>query len=82
MLPEGAIIAQRHIHMSVEDAQEYGIHNGQIVSVKVNTPKGGVYDNVLVRSGEAYSLEMHIDTDEANAMGIQNDDEVQLILRK
>ncbi len=82
VLPEGAIIAQRHIHMSVEDAQEYGIHNGQIVSVKVNTPKGGVYDNVLVRSGEAYSLEMHIDTDEANAMGIQNDDEVQLILRK
>lgn len=79
-LSEGGITALRHIHMSVDDAKTYGVHNGQIVSVKVKTPKGGVYDNVLVRSGEAYSLEMHIDTDEANAMGIQNNDMVELIV--
>jgi Propanediol utilization protein len=78
-LSEGAITAQRHIHMSVGEAEKFGVQNGQIVSVKVNSPKGGTYDNVLVRSGEAHSLEMHIDTDEANAMGIRNDDQVELI---
>lgn len=80
ILPEGGITALRHIHMSVDDAKAFGVHNGQIVSVKVNTPKGGVYNNVLVRSGEAHSLEMHIDTDEANAMGIKNNDKVELIV--
>jgi len=79
-LSEGGITALRHIHMTVDDAKTFGVHNGQIVSVKVNTPKGGIYENVLVRSGEAHSLEMHIDTDEANAMGIQNNDKVELIV--
>jgi propanediol utilization protein len=79
-LSEGAIIALRHIHMSTEEAKRYGVRDGQIVSVKVNTPKGGVLDHVLVRSGDSHRLEMHIDTDEANAMGVQADQNVELII--
>lgn len=81
-LSEGAIIALRHIHMSTSEAEKFGVHNGQIVSVKVNTPKGGILDHVLVRSGDAHRLEMHIDTDEANAMGIQNNQNVELTILK
>jgi len=81
-LSEGAITALRHIHMSASEAEKFGVRNGQIVSVKVNTPKGGTLDNVLVRSGDAHRLEMHIDTDEANAMGIQANQNVELIIFK
>ncbi len=81
-LSEGAITALRHIHMSTSEAEKFGVHNGQIVSVKVNTPKGGTLDHVLVRSGDAHRLEMHIDTDEANAMGIQPNQNVELVLLK
>ena len=79
-LSEGAITALRHIHMSASEAGYFGVSNGQIVSVKVNTPKGGTLDNVLVRSGDTHRLEMHIDTDEANAMGIRNNHKVELIV--
>jgi len=81
-LSEGAITALRHIHMSASEAERFGVRNGQIVSVKVNTPKGGTLGNVLVRAGDAYRLEMHIDTDEANAMGIQANQNVELIILK
>jgi len=81
-LEEGAITALRHIHMSASEAEKFGVRNGQIVSVKVNTPKGGTLDHVLVRSGDAHRLEMHIDTDEANAMGIQANQNVELIILK
>lgn len=79
LLSEGAIVAKRHIHMSTENVKKFGVHDGQIVSVKVNTPRGGIYDNVLIRAGERHSLEMHIDTDEANAMGIKNDSTIELL---
>ena len=79
-LREGAIIALRHIHMSIGEAEMFGVRDGQIVSVKVNTRRGGMLDNVLVRSGNAHRLEMHIDTDEANAMEIKDNQKVELIL--
>lgn len=79
-LLEGAITALRHIHMSASEAEKFGVRNGQIVSVKVNTPRGGTLDHVFVRSGNAHRLEMHIDTDEANAMGIQANQKVELII--
>ena len=79
-LKEGAITALRHIHFSVMEAKEFGVRDGQVVSVRVNTPKGGTLDNVLVRSGDAHRLEMHIDTDEANALGIGANHKAELIL--
>ncbi len=65
-----AIIQQRHIHASPTDGQNYGLTDGQIVNVKVSGPRGGVFDQVLVRIHPDYVWRMHVDTDEANAFGV------------
>lgn len=67
--PEGAIAAKRHVHLTPEGAEEFGVKNGQIVSVKVGGERGLVFDNVVVRVSPNYAPAMHIDTDEANAIG-------------
>ena len=69
-LKEGCIIASRHIHMSPADAQAAGVKNGDIVSVKVDNERATTYNNVLIRVDPSFTLEMHIDTDEANAAKI------------
>ena len=68
-LTEGAIAAKRHIHMTPEDAKEFGVENGQIVAVKVEneTGRGLVFLDTVIRVSPKYALAMHIDTDEANA---------------
>ena len=68
-LAEGVIIAKRHIHMTVADAKELNVENGQIVSVKVETVGGRstVFGDTVVRVSDSYALAMHIDTDECNA---------------
>ncbi|MBK5245700.1 MAG: phosphate propanoyltransferase [Peptostreptococcaceae bacterium] len=69
---EGLIVAQRHIHMTTEDAQRFGVHDGQMVCIQVNGPRGGIYNNVAVRANDASYLECHIDTEEANAMNLNS----------
>ena len=69
-LKEGCIIAMRHIHMSPEDARLAGVVNGQEVSVKVDNERGTIYNHVKIRVDPTFTLEMHIDTDEANAAKI------------
>ena len=69
-LKEGCIIASRHIHMSPADAQKAGVKNGDVVSVKVDNERATTYNNVLIRVDPTFTLEMHIDTDEANAAKI------------
>ncbi len=69
-LEEGCIIAKRHIHMSPADAQAAGLHDRQTVSVRVDNERGTVFNHVLIRVDPSFTLEMHIDTDEANASGI------------
>ena len=64
---EGAIVAKRHIHMTPADAENYGVENGQIVSVKIESERSAVLGDVVVRVNPNFSLAMHIDTDEANA---------------
>lgn len=78
-LREGVIIADRHIHMTPEDAENYGVKNGQKVSVVVNGKKGGVLSNVTIRVNPRYKLDFHIDTDDANAFLIQNGDLLDLV---
>ena len=68
-LKEGLIVAKRHIHMTPEDAKTFGVENGEIVNVKVDTGNGRaiVFGDTVVRVSPKYALAMHIDTDESNA---------------
>ncbi len=78
-LTEGCIIAKRHIHMAPKDANEAGVHDGQIVSVKADNERGTIFNHVQVRVDDSFTLEMHIDTDEANAARISTGDTVRII---
>lgn len=78
-LKEGCIIAKRHIHMSPQDAKMAGVTNGQTVSVRSNNERGSIFDQVTVRVDPSYTLEMHIDTDEANAASIKTGDSVAIL---
>jgi propanediol utilization protein len=76
---EGLIVAQRHIHMGPEDAKHFGVHDGQIVSIEINGPRGGILNNVAIRANDASILECHIDIEEANAMGVNSSTKIKLI---
>ena len=67
-LSEGAIVAKRHIHMTPADAEEFGVKNGDIVKLELNTPDRALtFGDVVVRVREDFALACHIDTDESNA---------------
>ncbi len=69
-IKDGVIIAKRHIHMTPEDAEKYGLEDKQVVSVKVDTAERSlIFGDVVVRVSPKYALAMHIDTDESNAAG-------------
>lgn len=76
---EGLMIAKRHIHMTPEEAKQYGVYDGQIVSIEVEGPRGGVYRNVVIRANNSCALECHIDTEEANAMDVTSSSKVKII---
>jgi putative phosphotransacetylase len=78
-LNQGVIVAGRHLHASTEDAEKYGLKDREIVKVKVEGPRGGTMENVLVRVSPTYSLDLHVDIEEANALGIKNGDLVTVI---
>ncbi|MCI8799524.1 MAG: phosphate propanoyltransferase [Lachnospiraceae bacterium] len=78
-LKEGCIIAMRHIHMSPADAAAAGVHDGDIVSVRADNERGTVFNQVKIRVNDSFTLEMHIDTDEANASKIKTGDRVTII---
>lgn len=78
-LKEGCIIAKRHVHMSPEDSKRFKVLDNEIISVKVNGQRGGILENVQVRVDVKYTLEMHIDTDEANCMGLKSGDFVEIV---
>lgn len=78
-LREGCIVAMRHIHMSPADAQAAGVHDGDIVSVKADNERGTIFNHVKIRVDDSFTLEMHIDTDEANASRIATGDTVTII---
>lgn len=78
-LKEGCIVAKRHIHMSPKDAENAGVKDGDVVSVKAENPRGTTFNNVQIRVHDSFTLEMHIDTDEANAAGLRTGDTVRII---
>lgn len=78
-LEEGCIVAARHIHMSPADAEVAGVKDGDYVGVKVDNERGTIFNNVKIRVDKSFTLEMHIDTDEANASGIGPNNKVMII---
>ena len=79
-IPYGVIVAERHIHFSEYDAKWFNVKDGDLVKVKILSLKSGVLDNVIVRVNRAYRLELHIDTDDANAFLINT--QTKAILEK
>lgn len=80
-LQEGCIVAARHIHMTPAQAQSVSLKDGDYVSVRMGNERGSVLDHVKIRVDESFSLEMHIDTDEANACQVKQGD-LAAIIRK
>lgn len=78
-IPEGCIIANRHIHMSPEDAKAFQVKDGDTVTVDVDGTRRTRFFDVQIRVNEAFCLEMHVDTDDANAAGIGNGAEVRIV---
>lgn len=67
-LTEGCIVAKRHIHMTPEDAKEFGVENGEIVRVLIKGEgRETIFGDTVIRVSPKYHLNMHIDTDESNA---------------
>ena len=76
-LKEGVIAAKRHIHITPEDAQSFGVADKEIVKVKVDTcGRALVFDDVVVRVSPSFATAMHIDTDENNACGGVSEGEI------
>ncbi len=79
-LKEGCIIANRHIHMSPEDGRKFGVQDGDYVDVDVlGAERRTRFYDVQVRVSDRFKLEMHIDTDDANAVGIGNGGRVMIV---
>ena len=72
-LDQGVIQAKRHIHMTPEDAERFGVADRDWVMVRVSGERGLLFDDVLVRVSPKYRLDMHLDTDEANAADLGRD---------
>ena len=71
-LKEGCIIANRHIHMSPDEAKYFGLSDCDYVDIEVNGKRRTKWYDVQVRVHKDFRLEMHVDTDDANAAGIGN----------
>lgn len=79
-LDEGLICARRHIHMHTDDARAFGVDNGDEVEVAISGgPRDLVFQDVAVRVSPRYALEMHIDTDEANAAELNSGTNGELV---
>jgi putative phosphotransacetylase len=70
-LEECAIIANRHIHMNHRDAAVFGLKDKDVCKVRIGGVKATVFENVLVRVNDTWKLQMHLDTDDANAANVR-----------
>ena len=71
-LKEGVIIAQRHLHLHTNEAEELGLKDKEWISIKFEGERGLTFDKVLVRISPNFAKDFHLDTDEANAAGLTN----------
>ncbi|MBQ3192528.1 MAG: phosphate propanoyltransferase [Oscillospiraceae bacterium] len=73
-LRQGVIAAQRHIHLTPEDAAKFGVKDQQTVKLRTFTARPAVFENVAVRVSPDFASYVHLDYDEANACGFQKGD--------
>ena len=78
-LKQGVIRAALHVHMSPADAEFYGVRHRDVMKLKVGDGAGVTFDRVHVRVGPAFRLEVHMDTDEANACALHLATQVELL---
>ena len=78
-LDQGAIAALRHIHMTLADAERFGVKDKDVVQVECPGERGMIMGQVLVRVNDQYALEMHVDTDEGNAACLKTGDKVRIV---
>lgn len=78
-LKEGCIIANRHIHMHTSDGERFGVKDGDFVNVRADGERRTFFYDVQVRVHPQFALEMHLDTDDANAAGIGNGSKVHIV---
>ncbi|MDR0851228.1 MAG: phosphate propanoyltransferase [Clostridiales Family XIII bacterium] len=78
-IDHGVIVALRHIHLSPSEAVEAGVKDKDVVRVKTSGSRPLLFEEVLIRSGETHLREFHVDTDEGNAAGIDNDEFVEIM---
>ena len=81
-LTEGCIIAKRHIHLTPEDAEKFGVADKEIVCVKVESDRALIFDEVICRVSPSYATFMHVDYDEINAASLFGKDPVGEIIKK
>jgi acetate kinase len=72
-ISKGVILAHRHVHMSVEEARDFGVKDKEVISVRIEGDREMTMGDVIVRVSSDYRLDMHVDTDEANAAGLTSD---------
>ena len=80
-LTEGAIIAKRHLHVTPEDAEKFGVKDKEIIQIKVGGERGLIFDEVVARVSPNYATYVHVDYDEINAAALFGDNAVGTILR-
>ncbi len=78
-LSEGVIVADRHIHFSLEEAKEFGVKDGDKVSIFFEGAKGGLLNNVLCRVSPKFALDCHLDTDDGAAFELNTGDTCTLV---
>jgi putative phosphotransacetylase len=78
-LEHGVIVAARHIHFHTSDALVWGITDKQMLKVKLSGERPLVLENVIARVSDQFALDLHIDTDEANAAGVRTDEYAEIV---
>ncbi|MBQ3335516.1 MAG: phosphate propanoyltransferase [Eubacteriaceae bacterium] len=82
VLDHGVIIALRHIHMTPEIAEQLNLKDGDCVGVETSGDRPLLFRDVLIRVSDKFAYEMHVDTDEANAAGLKNNDLIKVLAKQ
>lgn len=77
-IERGVIIAKRHVHMSPEDARRFGVSDGDAIEIRAGGDREATLGDIAVRVDPHFALDLHLDTDEANGTGLDENSVVEL----